>query len=186
MYWMDMSAPIRFMPFVSEAITKAPMIDPVTLPTPPATATPPTKAAAMASNSMPVPAIVVADRNQDAYRMPDTAVSRPIEPKTKIGDLLDTDAVQLSRLWISADSVDMPADYRPGGDVGIDEDHDQQDHCSPGETLVSGEHPGDAGDHSRHEYQLEDEHVHRQHFKVVGLRLSAVADFASDEQNDGQ
>lgn len=44
--------PIRFIPFVSDTMTNAPMIDPVTLPTPPATDTPPTKAAAIASNSV--------------------------------------------------------------------------------------------------------------------------------------
>jgi hypothetical protein len=37
------------------------------LPTPPATDTPPTKAAAMASNSNRVPAVVVADRNQENH-----------------------------------------------------------------------------------------------------------------------
>ena len=39
---------------------------------------------------------------------------------------------------------------------------------------------------SRDEDQLEDEHVHRQHFEVVGLLLSAAVDLADDEQDDGQ
>ena len=82
MYWRDMSMPIRFMPFVSDAITNAPMSDPTTLPTPPAADTPPTKAAAIASNSNSVPAIVVADRKRDANKMPDKAESMPIEAKT--------------------------------------------------------------------------------------------------------
>ena len=34
--------PIKFMPEVSESITSAPMMEPVTLPTPPAADTPPT------------------------------------------------------------------------------------------------------------------------------------------------
>jgi hypothetical protein len=49
------------MPLVNEAITNAPMIDPVIFPTPPAAETPPTYAAAIASSSNKVPAVVVAD-----------------------------------------------------------------------------------------------------------------------------
>jgi len=74
--------PIKFMPLVSEIITNAPMSDPVTLPTPPAADTPPTKAAAMASNSNRFPAVVVADRRRDANRIPDSAERNPIEAKT--------------------------------------------------------------------------------------------------------
>jgi hypothetical protein len=36
----------------------------------------------MASNSNRFPAVVVADRNQAAYSIPDRAESMPIEPKT--------------------------------------------------------------------------------------------------------
>ena len=74
--------PIRFMPLVREVITNAPMSEPSTLPTPPAADTPPTKAAAMASNSNNVPALVVADCRREAYRIPDSAASIPIEAKT--------------------------------------------------------------------------------------------------------
>src|SRR5687768_6219967 len=41
-YCDEISMPIRFMPLVRESITSAPMIEPVTLPTPPAADTPPT------------------------------------------------------------------------------------------------------------------------------------------------
>ena len=71
-----------------------------------------------------------------------------------------------------------------GGDVIINENHKYQDYRSPGETLVSCEHPGDAGDYSRNKYQLQDEHIHRQDFKVVGLCLFAVINFTYDEQNN--
>lgn len=40
--------PIKFMPFVREAITNAPMSDPITVPTPPAADTPAAEASAMA------------------------------------------------------------------------------------------------------------------------------------------
>ena len=62
--------PIKFMPFVSDVITKAPISDPITVPTPPAADTPPTKAAAMASNSNNVPAVVVADCRRAANKIP--------------------------------------------------------------------------------------------------------------------
>lgn len=42
MYWYEMPTPSKFMPLESEAITTAPIIEPVTLPTPPAADTPPT------------------------------------------------------------------------------------------------------------------------------------------------
>ena len=42
MYWTEISTPIRFMPFDREAITKAPISDPMMVPTPPAADTPPT------------------------------------------------------------------------------------------------------------------------------------------------
>jgi len=70
------------MPLVSDIITKAPMTDPVTLPTPPDADTPPTKAAAIASNSNRVPALVEADCKRDANMMPDKPESIPIEAKT--------------------------------------------------------------------------------------------------------
>lgn len=41
-YWYEMPTPRRFIPLVSDAITKAPIIEPVTLPTPPFAETPPT------------------------------------------------------------------------------------------------------------------------------------------------
>ena len=74
--------PIRFMPLVSDIIANAPTIDPVTLPTPPDGDAPPTKAAAIASNSKRVHAVVVADLKRDANNMPDRAARRPIEAKT--------------------------------------------------------------------------------------------------------
>ena len=41
MYCNELSMPIRFMPLVSEVMTSAPMMEPSTLPTPPAADTPP-------------------------------------------------------------------------------------------------------------------------------------------------
>ena len=82
MYCQDMSMPIKFMPFVNEIMTNAPMSDPITLPTPPVADTPPTNAAAMASNSNRLPAVVVADRKRDAYSISDKPASMPIEAKT--------------------------------------------------------------------------------------------------------
>ena len=74
--------PIKFMPLVRDVMTSAPMMEPTTLPTPPAADAPPTKAAAIASNSNNVPAVVVADCKRAANNMPDSAESIPIEPKT--------------------------------------------------------------------------------------------------------
>lgn len=42
MYWYEMPTPSKFMPLDSEAMTIAPMMAPVTFPTPPADETPPT------------------------------------------------------------------------------------------------------------------------------------------------
>ena len=41
-YWYDIPTPNKFIPLIKEAITIAPTIAPVTLPTPPAEDTPPT------------------------------------------------------------------------------------------------------------------------------------------------
>jgi hypothetical protein len=73
--------PIKFMPLVRDVITSAPISDPTTLPTPPAADTPPTKAAAIASNSKSCVnmsaenclrgyEIVYYNHNQDDHRSP--------------------------------------------------------------------------------------------------------------------
>src|SRR5689334_4411975 len=82
MYCIEISMPIRFMPLVRDIITSAPISEPVTRPMPPAGDTPPINAAAMASSSNSVPAVVVADFRRDANRMPDKADSMPIDAKT--------------------------------------------------------------------------------------------------------
>ncbi len=126
-YWMEMSQPSRFIPFVRDAMTNAPRIEPVTLPTPPATAAPPTKAAAMASNSMPVAGDRCGGPQPGCIQDTRHSGQQAHRAKNQEGDLLHTDAVQLSRLWVSADGVDMPADDRLGGDVGIKENHEEQE-----------------------------------------------------------
>ncbi|GMA40895.1 hypothetical protein GCM10025883_29400 [Mobilicoccus caccae] len=47
--------PSSCIPLLSTAMTSPPMMDPTTVPTPPLTAAPPMKTAAMASSSQPVP-----------------------------------------------------------------------------------------------------------------------------------
>ena len=66
MYCIEISIPIRFIPEVRDIITRAPMKEPMIVPTPPAAETPPTKAAAIASVSKPSPAVVVADCKREA------------------------------------------------------------------------------------------------------------------------
>ena len=83
MYWMDISMPIRFIPEVRDIITRAPIIEPVIVPTPPAAETPPTKAAAMASVSKPSTAVVVADCKREAERMPERAERTTMKANTR-------------------------------------------------------------------------------------------------------
>ena len=93
-------APISDMPLLITAMIRPPMIAPTTLPTPPCTAAPPMKAAAMASSSNMLPAVGLAWLSRPAKMMPASAASTPMLTKIqKFTDLtLTPDSVAAGRL----------------------------------------------------------------------------------------
>ena len=76
--------------------------------------------------------------------MPDRRGEHAHRAKDHEGDLLDVDAAQLGRFWVTADCVNMPAEHRLCGDEIIDPHHDQDDHNCPGQAIIARQHPGDA------------------------------------------
>ena len=110
MYWYEMSVPIRFMPLVSDMYTSAPMIEPVTLPTPPAAETPPMYAAAMRrarTACRPWRGRLQARGEQDARQRREHAHGA----EDDVDDPLDADAAQLGRLGVAAHRIDVPAQH---------------------------------------------------------------------------
>ena len=91
-------------------MTRPPTIEPMTVPTPPVTAAPPMKTAAMASSSQPTPsngpeAVERADEDHAGEGRQDGHVHHDEEV-----DLLGLDAGELGGVAVAADRVDVPAD----------------------------------------------------------------------------
>ena len=185
-YWIEMSQPNRFIPFVREAITRAPENRPGHL-------------AGTAGYGY------TTDKcRSDGIEFHPWAGNRRCRPqpggihdtgqggqqahraKNQIGDFLYTDAVQLSCLWITAHGINMPPDDGPGGDVGVNKTTTiritaaQERPWYPASTQVM------RANHDRNECQLQDVQVHWYYCKVVRLGLFAVADIACNIQNDRQ
>ena len=72
------------------------------------------------------------------------------------------------------------------GNVVIDDGDNEDDHDGPGETVVAGQDPGDKADDKRHEDNLDDKEVERQHFEFVGDFACPGAELLEDEPDDGE